>query len=140
MGIGNASVYELAIDFVLLVGLVAKVWLLWQSHLDTMALNRAEKANGKRTEIRVEQVNSWGKLFVIVVMLALMFVWSIFVPEPRRSDTALAIVLSQTVFAATVVALVGPGVYALTQRRAQMKRYREKQVWNGTERREEKKQ
>jgi len=135
VGIGNASLYELVIDAVLIVGLVAKIWLLWQSHLDTEALTRAEKANGKRTEIRVEQVNAAGKLFVIVVMLALMFVWSIFVPEPRRSDTALAIVLSQTVFAAIVIALVGPSVFALYQRRAQMKRYREKQTWDGNDRR-----
>jgi hypothetical protein len=134
---GNASVYELVIDGVLLIGLVAKVWLLWESHLDTQALNRAEKANGKRTEIRVEQVNAGGKLFVIVVMLALMVWWSVAIPEPRRSDTAAAIVMTQAVFAAIVLALVGPSVYALIQRRAQMKRYRTKQVWDGQERRKQ---
>jgi hypothetical protein len=95
--------------------------------------------NGKRSEIKVEQANAWGKLFVIVVLLGIMGWWTIAVPEPRTPGVARALVVSEAVFAAIVVALVGPGVYALIQRRRQMKSYREKQSagWDGQDRRKE---
>jgi pilus assembly protein TadC len=139
LGIGNASVYEIAIDAVLLTGVVVKLWLLRESHLDTKALTRAEMFNGKRNEIKVEQVNAWGKLFVISILLLLTGWYTVAVPEPRVPEVARALVISEAIFAAIVVALVGPGAYALIQRRRQMKSYREKQSagWDGQDRRKE---
>jgi hypothetical protein len=130
-------VYEIGIDLVLLSGVVVKLWLLRESHLDVKALTRAEMVNGKRSEIRVEQVNAWGKLFVIGILLLLTGWYTLAVPEPRVPEVARALVISEAIFAAIVVALVGPGVYALAQRRKQMKQYREKQAvgWDGQDRR-----
>lgn len=123
MGLGNASVYELVIDGILLLGWGALGYLFVDALLNLRALNSQGQANGRRDEVKVDIAQVCGALFMLLIMSLVMGAWTIWVPEPRRSDTALAIVLSQACFALFVLALVSPAWYAAMKRRAKRKRY-----------------
>jgi cation transporter-like permease len=138
----NASWFELAIDVVLLIGVWAKVWLIWQSRLDTKALEGQKLVNGRRDEIRVEVVRAWASLYVMLILLTLTGYYTFFVPEPRNAQVAQALVISEMVYASIVLALVLPARYAVRVRKRQLRRYLQEQEralleWDGvTERRE----
>jgi hypothetical protein len=135
VGIENASLYELGIDALLLVGLWALWWLKREARLSKEAMDRQGIANGRRTEIRIERIWLWGSLYVLGGLLVMMGYYTFAVPDNLRPELETAVRISQAIFATFIIAMVGPAVYAATERRKKLKKY-EAEAYKGIERRE----
>jgi hypothetical protein len=56
-------------------------------------------------------------------------------PDNLRPEIETAVRISQAIFATFIIAMVGPAVYAATERRKKLKKY-EAEAYKGIERRE----